>query len=447
MKQLIRRIVKKGIAWYVDPLYREKDRMGEDIQRIYSILDGLITEDLGIARNVHGWGPFLHSLVPSAGTRVWVYRQGEAGRLAVRYLKECTEANPLGLIDDVVATTKDSDQGVPVLSLSEAIEKINEGDWLLFCGDGQENSYSYSYRQLHAKLLVRRVPVRLLHFWDLDMRPMFRRLTPVGYDGRLISRLCTCKDFYDPLFSKICKKLIGSVAVDRKIWEWTYIVRVLEDFGCLGPGAKGLGFAVGTEPLPSYFASLGVKVLATDINLEANQAKSWIETNAHIGKNINALFKENLCSRSKFEENVNFRYVDMNMIPDDLQGYDFCWSSCAIEHVGSLAQSKQFLKKMLRCLKPGGVAVHTTEFNLSSDVDTVEVGDNVLFRKKDIEEIKQYFLSLGCEMETSYLRSDAEEDNQIAIDPIQSPGGPPIINLVIGGFATTSFAIVVRKPS
>lgn len=460
MKQLVKRIVKKGISWYVDPLYREIEKLRQEIKSLYAMLDeATARENEGLRKDiqnlytilngtgtesVHGGGTFAHDIVPPDGTRVWIYRAGETGRFAARYLKEYTGAKLAGLIDDAIAATQPVYQGNNVLMLAEATEKIGGNDWVLFCGDGQANSFTY--RELQGTLRMRGVTARVLHIWDLDMRPMFRRLTPEGYESRFISRLCTYQDFQDPVFMEHVQKLCGAPIINRKSWEWAYILRVLESFGCLRPGLKGLGFAVGTEPLPSYFASMDVNVLATDLDPGEMAAQSWIQGNQHSGGNTDALFKGELCAKEKFENNVSFRYVDMNSIPEDLQGYDFCWSSCAIEHVGSLRQSKQFLKNMLRCLKPGGVAVHTTELNLTSDVDTVETGNSVLFRKKDIEEIKQYFLSLGCEMETSYLRSDADEDNQLDIFPFFSPEAPLHINLIINGYASTSFAIVVRKP-
>ncbi len=78
-----------------------------------------------------------------------------------------------------------------------------------------------------------------------------------------------------------------------------------------------------------------------------------------------------LCDRQQFNRFVEFREVDMNTVPDDLAGYDFCWSACALEHLGSLDNGIKFIRRSLACLAPGGVAVHTTEFNTSSDEDTL----------------------------------------------------------------------------
>lgn len=162
---------------------------------------------------------------------------------------------------------------------------------------------------------------------------------------------------------------------------------VLQERGMLKKGKKGLGFAVGTEPLPAFFASKGCKILATDLGSENNEAGTWISTGQNASGDKNILNKNGLCSQKRFEARVEYRNLDMNNIPEDIGEFDFCWSSCAIEHVGSLEKSKLFLKKMMKTLKPGGIAIHTTEFNLSSDEKTITEGDSVIYRKKDILEV------------------------------------------------------------
>jgi hypothetical protein len=75
---------------------------------------------------------------------------------------------------------------------------------------------------------------------------------------------------------------------------------------------------------------------------------------------------------------------DMNAIPDDLVGFDFCWSACALEHLGSLRHGLDFIGNSLKCPKPGGVAVHAIEFNLGSDLRTLERGQSVVYRERDV---------------------------------------------------------------
>ena len=38
-----------------------------------------------------------------------------------------------------------------------------------------------------------------------------------------------------------------------------------------------------------------------------------------------------------------YREVDMRAIPTDLRGFDFAWSSCALEHLGSLGAGMAFV--------------------------------------------------------------------------------------------------------
>ena len=102
---------------------------------------------------------------------------------------------------------------------------------------------------------------------------------------------------------------------------------------------------------------------------------------------------------------------------------------------------------MIRCLKPGGVAVHTTEFNLSSDVDTIEYGGSVIWRRRDVEEIKDYFNGIGCNMEVSFYRTNNEANNYIDMPPFKGEWKPYHMNLVIDGYLSTSIAFVIRNKS
>ena len=101
----------------------------------------------------------------------------------------------------------------------------------------------------------------------------------------------------------------------------------------LQPGRVGLGFAVGQEPLSSAFAARGVRVLATD-QPQDGDPDGWSATGQHAAS-LDVLFKENLIGRREFEDRVTFAPADMTDIGHlKSQGYDFLWSSCALEHLG-----------------------------------------------------------------------------------------------------------------
>ena len=145
-------------------------------------------------------------------------------------------------------------------------------------------------------------------------------------------------------------------------------------------------FAVGTEPLPSVFARYGCEIMATDIFPDKGIELGWADAN-QLCFGIESLNTRGICDENAFRKLVTYRPVNMNDIPADLNGFDFNWSSCSFEHLGSIEKGVHFLINQLKTLKPGGWAVHTTEYNVSSDVDTIERGGTVVFRKKDIERV------------------------------------------------------------
>ena len=121
----------------------------------------------------------------------------------------------------------------------------------------------------------------------------------------------------------------------RKQWEHIYILQALKENNLLKDGAKGLGFGVGTESLPAVMAKYGCSVLATEINIEKPNEKGWV-TGRDTVTHMAALNANGICDNEKFNSLVTYRDVDMNHVPADLKDYDFTWSSCSLEHLGSL---------------------------------------------------------------------------------------------------------------
>ncbi len=156
--------------------------------------------------------------------------------------------------------------------------------------------------------------------------------------------------------------------IQRKYWEFCVIGRALEERGMLHPGNKGLCFAAGREFLPSAFAEFGCDILATDRTVEGRWSGQHTTS-------LSDLFYERIVSREKFDRHVTFRHVDMkNLNGLEPEQFDFLWSSCAFEHLGSLNAGLDFVTGAMRLLHPGGVAVHTTELNLTSNWRTKRWG-------------------------------------------------------------------------
>jgi len=198
-----------------------------------------------------------------------------------------------------------------------------------------------------------------------------------------VSQLCTGGQIEDPNYNRICNAMKVKPVWHRKFWEFAYIVRCLEVGGHLRDGKKGLGFGVGTERLTSFFASKGCHIVGTDLPADSLGSIRWDKSDQHASSR-EAMFNKVLIDRAAFDERVTFEPVAMRAIPSSLQGFDFCWSAYALEHLGSISEGLRFIRSSLDILAPGGMAVHTTEFNLGSAVDTLDEGPCVVFRENDL---------------------------------------------------------------
>jgi 2-polyprenyl-3-methyl-5-hydroxy-6-metoxy-1,4-benzoquinol methylase len=227
----------------------------------------------------------------------------------------------------------------------------------------------------------------------------------------------------------------------RKVWEWCYIAQALWERGLLRPGRRGLGFGVGREPLAALFASYGCDILATDLAEDKARKDGWLDTRQHASQ-LEMLNECGLCPPEKFRRRVHFREANMNAIPKDLRDFDFIWSSCAFEHLGSIHRGQQFLCNMMDCLAAGGIGVHTTEYNLSSNTDTIDHAQTVLFRERDINEIIGRLRDLGHAVELDLTTGDGFLDNYIDLPPYKPN---PHLKFQFGLFVTTSLGLIIER--
>lgn len=232
----------------------------------------------------------------------------------------------------------------------------------------------------------------------------------------------------------------------RKFWEWVYIAQTLFERGLLVSGKRGIGFGIGTEPLPALFASLGVEVVASDQSLEAAERSGWVKSKQH-SYDLSALNELGICTDTMFSRLVSFMEVDMNDIPASLAGtFDFCWSSCSLEHLGSLKHGLDFIENSVDILRPGGVAVHTTEFNLSSNSETVENQHVCLYRRCDIDPFLEKMAAKGL-LASPIDWTLGEGFAELVVDMPPWARLEPHIRLKHAQYDTTSIGLIIQKPA
>lgn len=265
------------------------------------------------------------------------------------------------------------------------------------------------------------------------------------------SKLCVQDDFKTDWLLYWCKELKTAPAYHRKIWEFCYICQVLFTERKLSPGRRGLGFGCGQEPLPSLFAKHGVQVTATDLDPARVEAEVWRLSRQHAGA-AESLRRRDICPDEQRLAGIEFRPVDMSAIPAEFDGqFDFCWSACALEHLGSLAKGLAFVENSLRTLRPGGVAVHTTEYTLD-DGETIDNYPTVLYQSQHLVEFAERMHNLGYQVEQyDFDTGNGILDRFVDLPPwahklYKLPQHHAHLRLNIDGFVCTSVGIIIRKP-
>jgi SAM-dependent methyltransferase len=282
----------------------------------------------------------------------------------------------------------------------------------------------------------------------VSLPPDYEVSTGLG-PPQLVSSLCTEASIYSEPLLRWADKIRAAWDVEhtgipaplhRKVWEWTFLIEALHERGVLRPGARGLGFGVGQDPLASVFASLGCEIVATDLDAAAARERGWMDA-GQFALTEAELNQYGICSPEDFGRRVTLKTVDMNRLPVDLIDFDFTWSSCAFEHLGSIARGQRFILQQMDCLKPGGIAVHSTEFNVFSHYPTIGWGETVLFRRNDIEWLADRLQHDGHHIVVDFSTGSSQTDRYVDVPPFSGPH----LKLQVGSFVSTSLALIIEK--
>lgn len=257
-----------------------------------------------------------------------------------------------------------------------------------------------------------------------------------------VSQVCGYEQFLHPDFLRWVREMGMTFKPHRKLWENAFIAQAANRRGILNEGNAAIGFGCGQEPLPSLFAKYGVEVLASDQPIQGT-AGIWAETGQHAAS-LEAIFHSRIVSRELFDAKVRFRPIDMLQLPEDLGLVDLVWSACTIEHLGSPELGLDFVRRSLDLLRPGGVAVHTTELDLIERDSSLDLGHCAVYQTSQIQD---FLRSLDHEDFESainlWVPMDHPPDRMISIPPYSAD--EPHLKLVLGPTITTSVGIVVKR--
>lgn len=250
------------------------------------------------------------------------------------------------------------------------------------------------------------------------------------------SQLVSASQIYEDSFQYWRDQLGWGLNLDRKVWEYTYIVNAISKYFGKLDGLHGLGFGVGVEKIPSLLVKHGCTLTVTDYVPESNKSKGWESTK------IDDLIFTEILDEDTLRKSAKFIEVDMNDIPDSLSGYDFLWSTGSLEHIGSRKHGLDFIKSSLKCLKSGGYAIHTTEFTITSKTKGFDSPDLNFYCQNDIENLALELIECGHRIVLNFNRGDTVADLHVDTPPFHHG---MTLTAHFGNHVITSIGLIIQK--
>lgn len=194
-----------------------------------------------------------------------------------------------------------------------------------------------------------------------------------------LSKLCDAADWFDSEFQQVVKhELKEFPRFHRKQWEFAIIFLALRRLGFLNEKSIGLSMGGGNERVLYSIARHIKKLFVTDLYSDST---GWDCARTDDPTDFIRSSKPFEVDDSKIEA----LRMDMRDLQFEDNTFDFCYSSCAIEHIGEYEDFIKHFNEVNRCLKDGGVYVLTTEFQFGSE--TIKDPNNYLFSPKYLKNI------------------------------------------------------------
>lgn len=234
----------------------------------------------------------------------------------------------------------------------------------------------------------------------------------------------------------------------RKIWELCWAMEILSNVGHTGggnfSGKSGISFGCGLERIGPHLAGLGANMLFTDVAVNKTIEEHWLKTGQHCGGDLSKM-EVSASTAGDWAERSEFQYYNMlDPIPKEWIGaFDFCYSMNSVDHIGSICQAQEFIIRSMKVLRPGGVAVYTSELALDGPEDAMCFGYTSFFRMRDIRHLV-YALNWAGNKTLNLNYGHDWSKETIDREPFSDPRANHIL-ISIAGCLVTSFGIVAIK--
>ena len=186
-----------------------------------------------------------------------------------------------------------------------------------------------------------------------------------------LSKVCDAADWFDPAMLRLIREELEELPrFHRKQWEFALILRALAELGLLSDDRVGLSMGGGRERLLYAVARRVGRLVVTDLY---DPKTTW--ESARTGDPGRFVMEGKPFPVD--DARLTALRMDMRSLDFPDECFDFCYSACAIEHIGVREDFLRHLNEAYRVLKDRGVYVLTTEFHYGPEV--IEHPQNFLF--------------------------------------------------------------------
>lgn len=187
----------------------------------------------------------------------------------------------------------------------------------------------------------------------------------------ILSKVCDAADWFDPeILGIIQNELQEPPRFHRKQWEFALIFLALRKYGLLEPDKLGLCVGGGKERLLYSIARRIRQLVVTDLyDTDTTWDCAKTDDPDHFIKTDKPFPVDDAKLRAL--------RMDMRQLEFPDNSFDFCYSSCSIEHIGDYPDFLRHLQEVHRVLKEGGIYVFTTELHFGDE--TIKDPNNFVF--------------------------------------------------------------------
>ena len=207
-------------------------------------------------------------------------------------------------------------------------------------------------------------------------------------------KICVAEDWHHPDFEFVLNNIFKRIpSYHRKQWEFIVIFLNLMKQNKLHDQSVGASFGAGREPLIFNVLPYVKHFTATDLY---SLNTGWLTAKLDDQQNPKE-FVVGACPEGMDHSHLDVMEMDMRTIGFDDNSLDFCYSSCAFEHIGHDKDFIQHLKEVKRVLKDDGVYVMTTEHLFLHE--TIPTKGNYKF---DLDYLENLFKQAGLYPEKDF---------------------------------------------